>query len=109
MPGKTHGERLDDFDEKINELSRSVATLSERVQYVSKQVDTVTSKQDDMIKDLTGFASRLAVVEHQVAELRKASEEGGRRLWSLLPALLGAIVGSIITLLGQMLLTRLGK
>ncbi len=36
-------------------------------------------------------------------------EEGGRRWWSLLPALIGAIVGGVITLLGQMLLARLGK
>jgi hypothetical protein len=102
MAGKTQGE-------KIDELLQSYSSLTERVGHVRFQVDRLDSTQAETTTDLAALTTRVAVLEHQVIDLRKASEEGGRRWWSLVPALIGGIAGSVITILGQMLLARLGK
>jgi dynactin complex subunit len=72
--------------DKVDELMRLNATLDERLDYVRREVEEVTP-----------LITRVALLEHQFAELKKAHEEWGRRLWMLLAPFVGAVVGSVLT------------
>jgi hypothetical protein len=81
-------------DEKIDELEKLVATLIERVDSVRKE----------MID-----RERMAVIEERLNEFKKTVEEAGRRRWAILPSIAAAVIGSILTLLGQLAITYLKK
>jgi hypothetical protein len=95
MAGKTQGD-------KIDELSQAVATLTERVDTLRREVAEVSART----RDLT---TRVALIEQQVSDMRRVAEESSRRWWAFLPALLGAVIGGILTFLGQWLLVYLRK
>jgi hypothetical protein len=76
--------------EKIDELTIITATLTERHNAVRKELD-----------GLAGLAIKVAFLEQQCNDLRNRAEESSRRRWSLLPALISAVLGGIITLAGQ--------
>jgi hypothetical protein len=67
-------------------LERLVGTLTERVERLRQ---TLVAMGD--------LSTRVALLEHQVAELKKAQEKWGRRLWMLLAPLAGAVVGALLT------------
>jgi hypothetical protein len=98
MPDKTHGEL-------IRELSNLVHTLNERVDHLRGDLGRVEANHTKTAEAYAGLSTQLALLEQQVGDLRKASEEGGRRWWSLLPALVGALIGGTLTVLGQLLLS----
>lgn len=100
MPAKTN-------TEQIRLLTVEVATLHERVSGIRGEVDKLASHHQRMADSLAGLLARVAVVEQQVGDLRKTGEEGSRRWWSLWPALIGAMIGSILTFMGNLLLQRL--
>lgn len=97
MPAKTNSEL-------IRELSTAVTTLEERVRTLRREGKRRDAAINRLTESLTALSTRVALLEHQVGELRKTAEEGGRRLWSLLPPLVAAVIGGIIALLGQLLL-----
>ena len=86
MPRKTDGE-------KVNDLEKLVATLVERVDNLRGEVESIAES-----------ATRIAVFEERLNELKRVGEESSRKLWSLLPPLLGALLGAALTLLVQQLL-----
>jgi hypothetical protein len=57
--------------DKIDELSTLVATLTERVDHVLHQVE-----------QLEGVLVRVALLQHQVDELRSGSKEWANRIWT---------------------------
>jgi hypothetical protein len=85
MARKTDGE-------KIDELMIIVTSLKEELAYVRREkVDVV----------------QFVRVEERLEQLRKDLEEASRRRWSLVPSLVGGIIGAGLTFLGQLLLKRL--
>jgi hypothetical protein len=82
MPGKTQGEL-------IRELQSVVTALTERVDNLRGDRDRHEAALNRLTESVAALSNRVSVLEHQVAELRKTIEEGGRRWWSLLPALGG--------------------
>lgn len=102
MPGKTQGEL-------IRELQSVVTALTERVDNLRGDRDRHEAALNRLTESVAALSNRVSVLEHQVAELRNTIEESGRRWWSLLPALVAALTGSILTLLGQWLLSYLRK
>ncbi len=86
MPRKTDGERID-------ELEKLVATLLERL-------DNVRREMIDR--------ERLAVIEERLNEFKRTVEESSRRRWSVVPAVIGGIVGAAF-FLAQLGLTYLRK
>jgi hypothetical protein len=46
--------------------------------------------------DLAALATRVALLEHQLAELRKGKEEWGRRLWAVLGPTVAALLGVLL-------------
>ena len=81
MAGKTQGD-------KIDELAQAVATLTERVDTLRREVGELSK----LTRDQT---TQVALLEQQVLDMRRTAEEGSRRRWALLPALLGAVIGRI--------------
>ena len=102
MPDKTHGEQL-------RELWIFLSALMERVDTLVENMKRLRATQVKTKEALSTLSTRAALLEHQVGDLRKTTEESGRRLWALLPPFLAALVGSILTLLGQLLLSYLRK
>lgn len=102
MPNKTNSEL-------IRELSNAVTTLVERERALRRAGKRRAAKINRLTESLTALSTRVALLEHPVGELRKTAEESGHRRWSLLPPLLAVIIGGIITLLGQLLLSYLQK
>ena len=84
MSRKTDGE-------KIDELQILVASLVERL--------------DNTRKEMVDRAD-FAVVEERLNELRRNIEESTRRRWLMWPAIVGAMIGSIVTLLGQIAIEK---
>src|SRR5438309_830993 len=80
--------------EKIDDLEKIVSTLVERV---------------DNVRDAMIDKERFAVIEERLNELKKTVEEAGRRRWAIVPSIVAAVIGSILTLLGQLALTSLKK
>src|SRR5437660_893306 len=74
MPGKTHGE-------KIDELGKLVAALGVRVDFLQAELADVKAEQSRMNAELAALTTRVALLEQAVADLRKASDEKARRLW----------------------------
>jgi hypothetical protein len=83
MARKTDGE-------KIDELVTVAAVLTERLSAVREEIE-----------DLPGLITRVALLEQQFNDLRNRAEETSRWRWSLVPAIVGAILGGIMTLAGQ--------
>ena len=79
MPRKTDGDKIDD-------LTKDVATLSERVHIIRAQVEVVSE-----------LSVKVALLEHQVPEIKKSQDKWGQRLWMILAPLVGAAMGSLLT------------
>ena len=102
MPDRTHGEL-------IRELLTLAAISTERLNSLQRENERFEAAHTRSAEALMNLTTRIALLEHQVAELRKVSEEGGRRWWALLPALVGALVGGLVAILGQLLFWYLRK
>jgi hypothetical protein len=57
------------------------------------------------IQTLAELRMKVAVLEERLNELKRAGEELGRKRWAMLPPLIGAVVGALLTLLIQLLLS----
>jgi hypothetical protein len=102
MPGKTQGEL-------IRELGALGATLTERVDHLREDIGRIEAGQTRTTEALSSFSTRMAVLEQQVGDIRKMAEESSRRRWALVPPFLAAVIGSLLTLLGQFLFSYLRK
>jgi hypothetical protein len=76
-------------DDKIVELEGLVATLTERIDHARREmVDR----------------ERFAVMEERLNELKRTLEERRRLHWTVLPAIVGAISGGVVTIAVQLAL-----
>jgi hypothetical protein len=102
MPDKTHGEL-------IRELLTLGTRLTERLDNNREDIKRFEAAHARTSESVANLSTRVTVLEHQVADLRRIADEGGRRWWSLLPPLLGALFGSLVAFLSQMLISYLRK
>lgn len=65
------------------------------------ELETMMAALEERLRE---SSNKTAVVEERVNELKRSGEEASRRLWSLLPPLIGAGIGALLTLLIQRLL-----
>lgn len=106
--------RADDVLKSVQELSLEVSDLRGRVVGIDKTINTVKETnsiiQSDLKKltnDFSDIKTRLAVLETLHNELKIRTAETDRRKAAMIPPLFAAIIGGIITLLGQLLIQRL--
>jgi len=92
--------------ERINGLSELTATLTERLDGVRREVDAINGKIQKIEDGLHSVKPNLAVIEERLSELKKGVEEAGRRRWAIVPALVGAIIGGLISF-GMQVVLRL--
>ncbi len=96
--------------EKIDELEKLVATLVERLDNVHNELQGIREDQDKTVEVLNNLKTNFAVIDERLGELKKGVEEAGRRRWAIVPsvigATIGAVLGSALTLVGQMLLKK---
>jgi hypothetical protein len=89
MAGRTQGE-------KIDELMRVTTSLAARVDNLEGAERDLKAAHGRFREELAGLTVRLALLEHQMNDLRKGKEEWGRRLWAIVGPILGALVGGVI-------------
>ena len=89
----------------IRELDRSVAGLEERANGLRRDIDRVEKAHEAAGKVLGQNEARVAVLEDQAAESKRIREEDGRRRWTLVMA----VVGSILALVANIILTLIRK
>ncbi len=77
-------------------ISRSWLPLTERLDNLRREMER-----------LSEHPVKLGILEQQVTDLRNKSEETSRRRWSVVPALIGGLVGALATLLVQTLIKHL--
>src|SRR2546428_6532509 len=101
MPGKTHGD-------KIDELAKLAATLDERLNNARTGLEQLAGGQDKLVEKVDAVRQEVAVIRERLNELKSNVQEAAKRrfgFWSLTVAtILGSVFGSAITLLGQALL-----
>jgi chromosome segregation ATPase len=104
----------------IRDLEKAVAVLEQRLDALVQQLDeslaerTATLRRDldrldavytRTVEPLTRHNAQLAVLEQQVADLKKAAEESDRKRWMLVVA----VIGSFLTLAANLVLSFLRK
>jgi integral membrane sensor domain MASE1 len=87
---------------EVVQLMQSVATLTERIDGVRNE-----------IQNLADLFTKVALLEREVSELREIQRKRVDRIWMIVVALIGpivgGIVGSVLTFLAQMALKQLPK
>jgi hypothetical protein len=96
-------------DEIIRQLSKDFAILGayrqeDRADIL--RIDSAHAKTAEVVADLR---RQLAVFEERLGELKKGLEESSRKRWALMPALLGALSGGLITSFTHFLLFSLRR
>jgi methyl-accepting chemotaxis protein len=92
--------------ERINELGQLTATITERLDGVRREVEAVVGKCQRAEDSLHEVKRHVAIIEERLTEMKKGIEEAGRRRSAVIPSLVGAIIGGLITFLGQFALRR---
>jgi hypothetical protein len=80
VAGKTNSEL-------IRELDRLVAVLVERTLDLRTDLESAKAAHAQAVEESHGRATRLAVLEAQFADLKKALEESDRKRWAMWPPL----------------------
>lgn len=113
MPRRTQGEKLDELSLTVAGLSerldtvvrevRSLAELPARAQVLESQIGHL----EHNIADLSGaimklndgvsaLATRIAVIESQLADLKKQQDEASRKQWTVIAPIVGALVNGVL-------------
>jgi predicted nucleic acid-binding Zn-ribbon protein len=92
--------------QRINELSQFMATLTERMDGVRRDVEAVSSKCQKTEDSLHEVKRTVAVIEERLTEMKKGIDESGRRRSAVVPSLVGAIIGGLLSFLGQIAIRR---
>lgn len=88
------------------EVVRTLATLTERLDNTRKELDSFREAQQTLGGDVAKWDKQLALLGQQFDELKRNSEESGKRRWGLLQGFLLAVAGSALTLITQYLVMR---
>ncbi len=89
MARKTDGEKIDD-------LISQMQTVNERVDNLARDIvkhDANDEKLQDLMSALT---VQVALIKQNVEEMKKSQDESGKKRWSLLPPVLGALISSLL-------------
>jgi len=87
--------------EKIDELIEAVAKLKGNVEALSKFVDSIEKDIDEM--DVPSMRERLKGLEVKLEHLEKQRTEEHGRTWAIKLAIASAVIGSVFTILTQLL------
>ena|SRR5438552_3779564 len=93
--------------DKIDELSQLTATLTERLDSVRRDIETVNVRGQRLDDSFQEVRRNLAVIDERLSEMKRGLEESDRRRWSIVPSLIGALIGGGLTFLGQLVIRRL--
>ena len=85
----------------VIEHSKAIEVLSERLEGIDREIDRFEAANEEVHR----LDKRIVILETQVIELKRASEEADRRRWTLLLALFGVI----LTLVANILLTLIRR
>jgi len=88
--------------ERINELAQATATLFERLDNVRSEMVVHGSRLDRNQDSLHELKRTVAVIEERLTEMKKRVEEDSRRRSALIPSLVGAVIGGVLSFLGQL-------
>jgi chromosome segregation ATPase len=88
---------------RAEDVARSVATLDERVSGVRREIDNITAKASKTDEAVNGLQKELAVITERLTELKSKLEEESRRRWSVVPSLVGGVIGGALGFLGHVL------
>jgi hypothetical protein len=114
---KTAAKRLDELEPVvldlkgiIDVLQREVAGIGDEQQQTASSIQTFKTLLDDLILKVTlllewkssigSFAdltAEIAVLRERTEDLKKRSEEWGRKLWMIVPPLIAVIVTFLLT------------
>ena len=93
--------------ERINELGQLTATITERLDGVRREVEAVGGRCQRVEDALHEVKRSVAVIEERLTEMKKGIEEAGRRRSAVIPSLVAAVIGGLLTFLGQIALRGL--
>ena len=91
----------------IAEVSEAVAILLERLDGLRREVASGVDHSSKNDESLNAVNTKLAVLEERLNELKKGLEEATRRRWSVLPSVVGGLVGGILGFLGHLVVRLL--
>jgi outer membrane murein-binding lipoprotein Lpp len=92
MARKTDGE-------KIDELEKLMAILLDREGATRARVDQLHTEMKELAASVAELKTAVALLQHDVAEMKKQQEEASKKYWSLLPPLVNAVLSGIISAL----------
>ncbi len=92
--------------DRIDELSQLTATITERIDSVRRDVEAINARGQKMDDALNEVKRNLSIIEERLNEMKRVGEEGGRRHWAIVPSLIGALLGGVLTFLGQLAIRR---
>lgn len=102
MAAPTNSESIRNLEKQTAALLKSVELLWE---LEKRNHDRLESLSSQMVEASVQTLSRIAVLEHQVAELKRQSEERDRKFWMIGMAL----GGSVLTFVANLVLLLLRK
>jgi predicted nucleic acid-binding Zn-ribbon protein len=82
--------------DKINDLSNLMAALTAKFDVLHEEAKRINTELDKTAEAQSDLRTKFALLEQQVAELKKGKEEWGRRLWAIVGPLVGAVVGGLL-------------
>src|ERR1043165_495863 len=88
MARKTDGE-------KIDELEKLMAILLDREGATRARVDQLHTEMKELAASVAELKTAVALLQHDVAEMKKQQEEASKKYWSLLPPLVNAVLSGI--------------
>ena len=91
----------------IAEVSEAVAIVIERLDGLRREVTSGVEHSSKNDESLNEVKTRMAVLEERLNELKKGVEEASRRRWSVLPSVVGGLIGGILGFLGHLLVRML--
>jgi hypothetical protein len=86
---------VDNLVEQTGILSRDVREQNTALAALQQQL-TDLLRLRDQLREIEDLKRSMAVLQHIVEDLKKTKEEWGRRFWTLLGPLLGAVVGVLL-------------
>lgn len=91
-PTEKNAQKIEELVRLSGELTRRVDQVAADAGWSKEWVEKLRAVDEDL-------RTKLAVLEHTVAEERKIREEWGKRGWGAAQVVIGAVIGSALTLL----------
>jgi septal ring factor EnvC (AmiA/AmiB activator) len=95
------------LDDEVRKIGQAATTLVVRAETVEKDIQQITEDQKSASESLQEVDKKLAVIEERLNELKRVTEEAGRRRFSLWQGVLCGFLGAVLAFAGQLGLTAL--